>query len=483
MNIPFLSSKPTQPRKASPYDRQAVRTFYDGGLVNLVSGLGTSASKRTQGHWTYDGLWTNYREYEAAYQQSGIVRRVIDTIAEDVTREWREVKTKADTAAILAEETRTQYVATVRDALRWARLYGGAGVIMITDQPLDKPLQLERLKKGSLKNFIILDRWYFSAGGLQSFDVTSPDFMMPEYFLVAGAQSVMVHKSHVVRFSGCPLPPRLRISNFGWGDSVLRQVMQEIEDLISANGGVAEALQQFNVDIIKKEGLFTDISTDQEESIVKRFRIFNMMKSVFHTAVLDGQEDLQRKEITFAGVADMMREIMHMVCACSHIPYTRLYGSSAEGMNATGEGDADNYNDYLRTVQNADVDPQLHQMDEVLIRSALGYMPDDFSYEWKSLDTPKPLDIANANLTQANADAVYLENQIITPSQVMRKLASGEKYAFDEKRIDEIEKIEQGDDLKAIYSNEEPEEESSGEDGEGVGQKAEGRKTPSNGAA
>ncbi len=481
MRIPFLSSKPKS--RLSLADRAAIRTFQDGGLMNIVTGLGTGASKRTHGMWTFASLQTNFREYEAAYQTSGIVRRVIDTIAEDVTREWREVKTKSDTQAILAEESRLQYVATVRDALRWARLYGGVGVVMMTDQPLDRPLDLNRIKKGSLKNFLILDRWYFASNNVQSFDVLSPDFMMPEYFLVTGSESVKIHKTHVVRFSGCPLPPRLRIANFGWGDSVLRQVMQEIEDLIAANGGIAETLQQFNVDIIKKEGLFTDISTDQEESIIKRFRVFNMMKSVFHTAVLDGQEDLQRKEITFAGVADMMREIMHMVCACSHIPYTRLYGSSAEGMNATGEGDADNYNDYLRTVQNADLDPQIHQMDEVLIRSALGFMPDDYSYDWKPLETPKPIDIANANKIQADADAVYLENNIVTASQVMRKLASGEKYAFDEKRIDEIEKIEKGDDLKAIYGGTEEDGDPASEEGAGTGKETQGGKAADNGAA
>lgn len=99
MRIPFLSSKPKS--RLSLADRAAIRTFQDGGLMNIVTGLGTGASKRTHGMWTFASLQTNFREYEAAYQTSGIVRRVIDTIAEDVTREWREVKTKADTQAIL----------------------------------------------------------------------------------------------------------------------------------------------------------------------------------------------------------------------------------------------------------------------------------------------------------------------------------------------------------------------------------------------
>ena len=95
MRIPFLSQKPKS--RLSLADRAAIRTFQDGGLMNVITGLDTSASKRTHGMWTFAALQTNFREYEAAYQTSGIVRRVIDTIAEDVTREWREVKTKADT--------------------------------------------------------------------------------------------------------------------------------------------------------------------------------------------------------------------------------------------------------------------------------------------------------------------------------------------------------------------------------------------------
>lgn len=464
----FFLSKKAEPKPQKIDNAQ--RVFLNDGLVNFITGLGTDSSKRTHGMWAYEGLQSSWREYEAAYQSSGIVRRVIDTIPDDALREWREIKTKSDIQAILSEEDRVGYRNAVRDATRWARLYGGAGLIMLTDQPLDRPLNVNAIGKGSLNGFVVLDRWYFGANSIQSFDITIQDFMLPEYFMVAGSESFRIHKSHIVRFGGCPLPPRLRIANFGWGDSVLRQVMQSIEDLLSANGGVAEALQQFNVDIVKRDGLFTDITTDQESSIIKRFKAFSMMKSVFHTAVLDGSEDLQRKELNFSGVDNMLRQLMHMVCACTHIPFTRLYGTSASGLNATGEGDQKEYNDYLRTLLNTDIDPVLAQIDRVLVRSALGHYPEDFSYEWKPLSTPSPIEKAQANLTQAQADAIYLENQVITASQVMRNLSASEAYKFDGKRIDEIEKIEQDDDLESIYGKGEGLEDDP--DAQGMGKEA-----------
>lgn len=447
------------------------KAFMSDGLVNFVTGLGSNVSKRSHARWTLGELAQNWRELEIAYQTSGLVRRVIDTVANDVTREWREIK--CDKAKEVAEEEdRLRVVSAVRDAVRWARLYGGSGMVMITDQPLEKPLDVNKIKKGSLKNLIVLDRWYFGSGSIQSMDVLSRDYMMPEYFLVTGSQNAYIHKSHVVRFTGSPLPPRLQIANYGWGDSVLRQVLQEIEDLLAANGGIAESLQEFNVDIIKRENLFTDITTDQEPQIMKRFQLFSMMKSAIRTAVLDGSEDYERKEVSYSGVADMVRLLMHMVSTVTHIPFTRLYGASAEGLNATGQGDEHNYNDFLRSTQNSDIDPALRQLDEVLVRSALGVFPEEFSYEWNPLTTPTPVDLATANKIQAEADQIYLDANIVTPSQVMRNLSTSEAYVFDEERIKQVEELEADQDLESIYSNAEPSEDT-GTDVEQEGQEPE----------
>lgn len=410
------------------------------GLINKMSGMGTDRSKRNHFVWGYDNI-NNYQAYEAAYQTSWIARRICDVVAADMTKMWREIKC-AKSDDIRAEEDRLMLPYKFNEAIRYARLYGGAAIIPITNQDLRQPLDVRKIKKGDLKRLLVLDRWYVTGADINVMDILDEDFNLPSEYYVNNSKAVTVHKSHVIRVIGEPLPIRLAFQAQGWGDSSLRQAMETVEDFLSSVGGVAESLQEFNVDTISKEGLMDEIGTDQEDRILARFRAWGMMKSVFRVSLLDENEKFERNQLSYSGVADMIELLMKMVAGASNTPMTKLFGDSAKGLNATGEGDEKNYFDYVSAQQAAKLDPALRKLDEILVRSAIGDFPKDFNYVWNPLTTPSENEIATANKTQADADIAYLEANIITVSQIQRNLQAKEKYQFDPKRIDELERLE-----------------------------------------
>lgn len=421
------------------------------GLVNLVTGLGTARSKRSYHQWQTTDL-LNYAKFESAYAESWLVRQVVDTIPADATREWRELNcVKADD--IRKEEDRLQLPQKIKEAFSWARLYGGAGIVMITDQPLDQPLDISKIKKGSLKRLMVLDRWELQAGDVPQLDILSEEFLAPSFYRLGSLARdpsqpdgnnglAIVHSSHVVRIIGEPLPLRLSRVMQGWGDSSIRPVLQTIEDLEASIGGVAESLQEFNLDVITRDDLMNDLETDQEDAILKRFELYGMQKSIQKISLLDSTEQLQRHSLTYTGVADMIIMLMRMVSGASRTPMTKLFGESPNGLNASGEGDLTNYYDYVRGLQSSRLDPALAKIDQVLIRSAVGSEVDDFNYEWRSLKKPSPREEADAKRVNADADAQYLDMGIVTPSQVMRNLQTKGTYAFDEEKIKEVEDLE-----------------------------------------
>lgn len=449
------------------------------GLMNVASGLGTGATKRAHNIWSYPVL-NDWQHFEAAYSTSWLARNIVDCIAEDATREWREIKCK-DADKIREEEDRLQVPTKVLEAFKWARLYGGAGILMITDQPLDRPLNMNAIKKGGLKNLIVLDRFYLTPEAKIIFDPTSPDFLLPSYYLVAGSVSGRVHQSHVARFDGESLPIRLRMANATWGDSSLRKAIEPIEDFLTSTFGVAESLQEFNVDIIKRQGMFEDLSSDQDEAIKKRFETFRLMKSIVHLALLDDTETFERRAVEYGGVSEMIRTLQQILAGASKTPLTKLFGESPTGLNATGEGDRKNYNETLRSAQSSQLDPALRKLDEVLVRSAIGNFPSDFNYEWKPLYSPTEFEEANANKIQADADIAYLEANVITVSQIQRNLQAKEKYSFNDDRIEELEKIEESRDLEDLVN--EQVDKSTEKAIEGSGLQPEGGKQVSGGTA
>lgn len=431
------------------------------GLMNSLTKLGTERSKRSHFSWSYGNI-NNFQQYEAAYQESWIARRICDVIPSDMVREWRDIKCdKAD--EIRSEEDRLRLTSHLVTALTWARLYGGAGLVMITDQDLTKPLDPRKIKKGGLKRLMVLDRWYLSAGDMRIDNVLDENFLLPSHYIVPSSKA-LIHESHVVRIVGEPLPMRLSLQAQGWGDSALRQALEVVQDFTASVAGVAESMQEFNVDTIRKEGLFNELGSDQEDAIIRRFQAWGMMKSLFNVSLLDGEETYDRNSLTYSGIADILETQMKLVAGASHTPVTKLFGDSAKGLNATGEGDDINYNSFIRSEQVAKLDPALRRLDEVLVRSALGAFPDDFNYVWKPLDVQDPGELAQSNKTQADADIAYLDAGVVTISQIQRNLQASERYQFDPARIDELERIENSIDLKERLD----EHDEGSEEGDGV---------------
>jgi len=196
-------------------------------------------------------------------------------------------------------------------------------------------------------------------------------------------------------------------------------------------------MQEANIDVIKREGLSDELASGEEAQVRKRYELFSMMKSVINMALLDGDETLDRQTLSLGGVAPIIEQLMTWISGAADIPVTRLFGTSAKGMNATGEGDMRNYYDSLRSKQLTQVDPGMRTLDEVLVRSALGYWPDDYNYVWNPLQQMNELQAAQAGQARMQTDQGYLEAGVITVSQVQRNLQANEQYQFDDEAIEE----------------------------------------------
>lgn len=418
------------------------------GLVNVVSGLGTSKSKRSYNTFRYS-VMHDWQQLDAAYQTNWLARAIVDIPAEDMCREWRIIKS-ADADAIRIEEDRLMLPMMVQEAATWGALYGGGGILMLTGQDLTKPLNVNRIRKGDLQRLVVFDRYDMSAMQMNTYNVLAPNFLAPEFYTITGGGQ-QIHWSHFARFNGTRLPRRQMLQTQGWGDSELRKCLDDIMDMVASKDGIAELMQEANVDVIKREGLSDELASDQDDAIINRYTLFSQMKSVVQMALLDGDETFERKTLDLGGVAPVLETFMTWISGAANIPVTRLFGTSAKGLNATGEGDLKNYYNSIRSKQLVRLDPGLRYLDEVLVRSALGYWPDDYNYVWAPLAQPDEVQLATAAKIRMETDIGYLTEGIVRPSQIQRNLQSSEQYQFEDDDIDaqaatESELVERPDD-------------------------------------
>lgn len=410
-------------------------------LQNVITGLGTGRSKRSYTQFTAANLVQGYAELEAAYGDNWLAAAIVDYPAEDMTREWRAIKCK-DADAIRAEEDRLMVPHKINEAITWSRLFGGAAILMLTNQDLEKPLDVTKLGRGDLHRLIVLDRYQMYPQAINTWDILAENYMLPDYWTI-WQSSQRIHHSHFVFLRGKKMPQRLRMQTLGWGDSELRRCMEELKDALSSKGGIAELMQEANLDVITAQGLADSITTGQEDRITERYTQYGLMKSIFKLSLLDGDEKLDRMTLNLSGVAQTLEVLKSFVIGASRIPATRLFGEQAKGLGNEGAGDLNNYYDSIRAQQNTYLDPAMSQLDQVLVRSAVGKMPADYNYDWNRLYQPNRKEEAEARKIEAETALLYLDAGAIQRSQVMRNLEADEQYHYPDGVIEALEEAEQ----------------------------------------
>jgi phage-related protein (TIGR01555 family) len=263
--------------------------------------------------------------------------------------------------------------------------------------------------------------------------------------MVNGEQRI--HYSHIIRRTGARLPRRMRMFEQGWGDSRLRRCMSDLRDVVATKGGIASLVLEANVDTIKVKGLKAALASAQCDNVTERYRMFGMMKSLVNLGLLDAEsEEYERNSISFSGLSQIMEQFMVWTAGAAEMPVTELWGQSASGLSATGEGDRKTYEGTIKGKQDGQMRLDLEALDQVLIRSALGDYPEDLEFEWKPLSLPTGTEQAQEDLADAQADALSIESRVIRPSHAMRRVQSKGTYAITDEQIAAQEKIEKDQD-------------------------------------
>jgi phage-related protein (TIGR01555 family) len=415
-------------------------------LVNLVSGLGTPRDKASHSEFTRNDLGQSYL---GILYRNWLFGKVVDIPADDMTRKWRTFKSPSlsmdELEQIKQAEKTLDVRGTVNTALKWARLYGGSVIILgVNDMlgSLEEPLDLEKIKVGDLQSLVVLDRFDCTAYGVTQNKI-GETFRLPEFYqLPAGAR---VHHSRIIRFDGYKLPWMEFQRNQYWGGSICERVYDEILNVKTTTASISSMIFEASIDVVGVKNLFERIMNKQSlDSVLKRFQIASLTKSINRTLIIDkDQEDFTKHTTNFSGLQPLVSEFLSVVAAAADIPATRMLGASAKGFSATGEGDLKNYYDMISSKQETDLSDPMAVLDDVMVRSTLGFIPDDFSFSWNPLWQTTEKERAEINKLNSDTDAVNLQNGVIQPFHVSaRILECGFYPTLDGEFVDAMEVAE-----------------------------------------
>ena len=388
------------------------------GFTNLVSNLGAANGKTA--HNTYALNPCTRQEVEFAYRTSTWFGKIVDIPADDATREWRSWKADSDAIeAIEATEKRLGVQQKVNQALKWSRLYGGS--VIIPDLPGDSSQEFVPSGRLNVRYMHVLHRYQITPNGLIR-NPLSPYYGQPEYWSThtETGTEVRFHPSRVVLFNGR--------GTTVWGDSIWQYMSDAVTSSDAGAAAIAALMQEAKVDVVRIDQFMNQIGgAKYEADQMARWNLVAVMKSIANVVLLDKEDEWDQKTVSWGGLPDVMQTLLTIMAGAADIPVTRLIGTSAAGLNATGEGDLRNYYDSVRAKQDLQIAPAMTPLDRIIMADA-GVA--DAWYDWRPLWQPSEKEREETQKIRAETYAIELatgaiDEEVLTKTYLNAKIESG----------------------------------------------------------
>lgn len=423
-------------RKKRAQNKKIPRKSAQDSFTNQIARLGLN-QPGTMGATDYQltRLTQNYNLLNILYRNSWISKKVIDTVADDMTKNW--VDFTADlkpeqTDRIEKIERKTRTREKINEALKWGRLYGGAAcIVMIKGQDnLLDPLDIDKIMPGDYKGLLVLDRW---SGIYPSHDIIrdmdNPEFGLPEYYEIRDESqdnaSVRVHHSRVIRFTGRKLPYWEEQAEMIWGASELEHVFEELAKRDNTSWNIASLVFQANL-LVNKVKDIDQMSAATDPAVQEAFYNIksaqNQMRNNNSMMIIGDDEDVTSMSYSFSGLNDIYESQMLDIAGAAEMPVTKLFGREPAGMSATGESDMQNYYDMISKVQVGQLKPALDKLYPIIFMSELGYVPDDLDYKFNSIQSPTEDKLADIVGKKIDSISKAYNDGIISQKMYMTEL-------------------------------------------------------------
>lgn len=387
----------------------AIEEQFTNSLSSLAATLGQQDILNPNGGFTpqisrADTMFDNLRWYlisnlrqllSQVYVEHGIVQTLVDQPVDDGFRAGFEIKTdqlsKDEIEKLKVYCEKNQVIASLMQAIKWSRLYGGGAILIITAQDPMTPLNLKALKPDTPLEFRAVDMWelYFEeqnvSGNLYPGGAVGAN--MGEFYNYYGKK---VHRSRVYRIVGKEAPSFIRPRLRGWGMSELERLVRSLNQYLKNQDVIFELLDEAKVDVYKIKGFNQALMTNAGTSaITSRIQTGNLLKNYNNAITMDADDDYAQKQITFTGLSEVLLQIRQGIAADLKMPMTKLFGISSAGFNS-GEDDIENYNSMIEgEIRNKNKFTVVDLL-SIACQKLFGYIPDDMMIEFA------PLRILNA---------------------------------------------------------------------------------------
>jgi phage-related protein (TIGR01555 family) len=326
------------------------------------------------------------------------------------------------------------------DAIRWSRLYGAAGLLLIARDggELDAPLSLATLDR--IDEIRVLDAnairatdsWYEDPleletyGRLQHYEVQPP-----------GQESFWVHESRLIPVHGDPVPLAMQADIQWFGRSVLEGCLDDLQRYSQGLYWSMKLLERKQQATYAMEGLGEMFASGDDDIVARRINLIDQVRGNLNTVVVDKTDSYSVQDLNLGGITDLLDQFQTAICAKSNIPQVILFGRSTRGLNTTMQGDLESYYSMVSHIQQIQARPALEKLVSLLWlqRELRADIPDQWHIIFNPLWMPSEQEQATIRKDRSTADTNAVTNLvtlmlqgILSPDEV-RQIVVNDVYS------------------------------------------------------
>lgn len=435
----------------------AVRPHREDGYVNLLNKYGTKQDNSEAYKFEREPVIPDM-QLTGLYEGNGLFSKIIDTPAEEALKHGFDLNLKSNEMNAFVDEVLDdlEWDEKATTAIKWARLYGGALIVMLIDdgRGLEEPVDWEHIR--SIDELRVYERsivqpdyasLYQQDYGGKGIGNRVSKFGQPEYYYVSSIYgSFKVHESRCLVFRNGVLPEQTSNATYlFWGMPEYVRIRRALRETVTAHTDSVKLLERSVQAIYSMKGLASLLTTDDgENQVLKRLQLVDTSRGLLNSIAIDSEgEQYDFKTFQFSGVKDVIDATCNMLSALTNIPQTILFGRSPAGMNATGDSDFESYYNFVEKIQRLMLKRNLRTLLDVVFRAGIASgdvaeEPDyklEFNPLWSLSDTEQAtVDQTKAQtaLVKAQTAQAYVDMQALDPTEVRSRLASDEEFDVED---------------------------------------------------
>lgn len=441
--------KGTAGARYKAHDAALKRGGYYSLLLHSLDTIAFSALPQFLGYGILTGL-----------TQNGLIRAGVEMIANEMTREWIEVKranSDGDTAntdnaagdriAVIEREMRRLNVREVfKKAMELCGYYGGCLVYIDTGESDPQRLKMPLVRAGamfereSLRGLVPIEPYNIAPGSYDASRPWSRHYFEPVSWFVQGQE---IHASRFLYFAVNPVPTLIKPSYNFFGIPTAQVVLDVVEHFTKCREAAARLLEKFSMTIFKTD--MSGILQGGGRTELDR-RIQFMCDNRDNDAIIainagdlnTGGEDIIKVDTALGGVTDIVRQSMEMVAAYFNEPVIKLWGISPAGFNATGDADLQNHYDHIMTQQNAVFRDCLDDVLTLIQLNTFGDCDRGITFDFIPLNKEDERTIVETQKARADIDAVLIAAGVISQEEARARVAADPDSGYNSLDADNL---------------------------------------------